>query len=317
MKHLKRAAELLTSDEDKYSFLISNENVDKGVFINTEREPKNSILEHLVKLNFCTLKSAKKLNEQQIKNQLIRLNNIFKISETQQYLNSVINGADINDLPKIYELHPAKKTKNNTSLFSEGTGMINSANSCFMISSLQMLFHLEAYMEKLFYMNYTEDLNSIEEEIRNIFAQSQENEAVDIKQFEALIMKENGIKHFFQNGKSKQSDAGEFLQNIHKLLNEDYKKLFEAPLPNEFLSEIFLDINFENIAKNGLDEEIEKSITNEHLNQGDKLSPILLIRLPRMDDSEKDKQIIVPQIVNIYGTKFELKSATCFYGNFF
>lgn len=319
MKLLKRAAELLKLDEDKYTFLISDENVENGIFFNSEKESREKILEYLIEFNICTLKVAKKLNSQQIKSNLTKLNNILKIKESQNYLISTINGADINDVPTIYELHPTKKVKIVTSLFNEGKGMINSAQSCFIISSLQMLFHLDTYIEKLLYENIIDNLNPVEEKLKLIFAQSQDtnNVPIDIKVFEALIIKEKEIQPFFENGKTKQTDASEFLQKLHNLLKQDYKNLFQAPVFDKFLSEIFLDVNFENVNTYGLDNEIMKSLSSENLNQGSNISPILLIRLPRMEASEKNKNIKIPQIIDINGTQFEFKSAICHTGNTF
>jgi len=319
MKLLKRAAELLNLDEDKYAFLISDENVENGIFFNSEKESKEKILEYLIQFNICTLKVAKKLNSQQIKSNLTKLNNILKIKESQNYLISTINGADINDVPTIYELHPTKKVKIVTSLFNEGKGMINSAQSCFIISSLQMLFHLDTYIEKLLYENIIDNLNPVEEELKHIFSHSQytSNVPIDIKSFESLIMKQKEMQLFFKNGKTKQTDASEFLQKLHNLLKQDYKNLFQAPVFDKFLSEIFLDVNFENVNTYGLDNEIMKSLSSENLNQGSNISPILLIRLPRMEASEKNKNIKIPQIIDINGTQFEFKSAICHTGNTF
>lgn len=317
MKYLKRAAELLRLDERKYSFLVSDENVENGMFLDFERESKDKILEYLVQFNFCTARNAKKMNLERIKNSIEILNFILNIKESQDYLNSVINGNDINDIPEIYELHHTKKRKISNSVFSEGIGMINNTQSCFIISSLQMLFHLEHYMEKLFYKNLVEDLDPIEEELKNIFAKSQEENCkpIDIKQFENIIMNRNEMQSFFCNGKTVQSDASEFLQEIHKLLKPDYKNLFQIPAFDEFLSEFLFDVKLDNIAAYGLNNEIMKSFSKENLNKNSELAPILLIRLPKMDNIERNKKIDIPQFLDINGIQFELKSAICHTGN--
>ena len=314
---MQRAAELLKLHEEEYSFLILEDNVEKGIFLDFDNDPKEKILECLVQLNFCSVRNSKKMSNEKMKKNVDLLNYILSIKESQDFLNSVLDGVDVNDVPKFYELHQKKRMKADKSIFHEGRGIINNSQSCFIISALQMLFHLETYIEELIYRNFTEGLNQIEEEMKHIFAESQEtsNNPISIKTFESLLMKEDEMRHFFVNGKSIQSDSSEFLQILHHLIKNEYKQLFQAPEIDAFLSEIFLDINFENIALNGFNKAVLNSFTSKNNNPESNESSILLIRLPRMEVSERNKKIKVPQYMDINGIQFEFKSAICHTGN--
>lgn len=306
--------------------MIDSKNVEKRIFVEYNKELRSRMENLMVEMKFSnSLQNAKKLNEKALKDNIVKINSILNREESQKYLITVLNGGEINMIPKTYELHQSKKLKvlpqKSRIEFNEGSSMINNGESCFIIVSLQLLFHLEFYVFQLSEYEKTPETNKniIETTLLETFCKSQDMNEIRIDEIEILIKKYTPNKFVGNDQKIIHSDCPEFLKFLHTMIDNRLKDLFVVDSNKINEDNLFIQLDVVDILRNGNDltKDLDQYLSHR---AKDTLKPIILLKLNRMIGSKKKmdfSEIDIPDLISIASKKYELKSIICYLGNLF
>lgn len=278
---MERCGRLINANPKKFGFLL--EKLEAVVTFDKNAENGLPLLENL---GFGTVANLNK-NKKQTMPHINFLNNLLIQPESVTYLNQCANVKDILQatLPKIFQsrIEAVKKKKLNpkSPLDSKNNevGFFREGNSCFIISSLQLLFHLDSFVS-ITISSQVDNERSWMFTIQKILNEflSKKN-TVDPKIVVSKILIDEVMKEFRNDNLAIiQSDVCEFIDVLLSQLPENIQDVF--PCFKNTASNHFLTFLIENL-KNKQFSEIVEEVFMKSSRKHDNMPQVLLLNIFR------------------------------------